>query len=40
MSSVLECEEYIDDCIDLFMEKMERFSEREENIDLGEWVQW
>ncbi|KAL4790363.1 cytochrome P450 [Aspergillus venezuelensis] len=40
MSNVLECEEYIDDCIDLFMEKMGRFSKTKENIDLGEWVQW
>ncbi|KAL4948676.1 cytochrome P450 [Aspergillus filifer] len=40
MSSVLESEEYIDNCIDLFMEKMDRFSKTEEKIDLGKWVQW
>ncbi|KAL4936311.1 hypothetical protein BDV06DRAFT_233532 [Aspergillus oleicola] len=40
MSSVLESEEYIDDCIDMFMDKMSKFSRTKENVDLGEWIQW
>ncbi|KAL4925300.1 cytochrome P450 [Aspergillus undulatus] len=40
MSSVLESEEYIDECMDMFMQKMAKFAQRKEIIDLGVWTQW
>ncbi|KAK5373387.1 hypothetical protein LTS13_005585 [Exophiala xenobiotica] len=40
MSTILESEQYIDACSDVFVEKMGKFAETGVNIDLGEWIQW
>lgn len=40
MSTILESEQYIDACSDVFLEKMAGFAERGSHIDLGEWIQW
>ncbi|MCJ1423936.1 hypothetical protein MMC29_001821 [Sticta canariensis] len=38
MSSILEQEEYIDSCSNLFNQRMGEFAERQETVDLGEWI--
>lgn len=40
MSSILESEKYIDACTDVFLEKMNKFGDKNETIDFGEWTQW
>lgn len=40
MSTILEGEKYIDDCGDVFMEKMARLAGTGEVVDFGEWIQW
>ena len=40
MSTILESEQYIDACSDVFMEKMARFAESGQAVDFGEWIQW
>lgn len=39
MSSILEQEKYIDSCSNLFSQRIGEFAEREEIVDLGEWIQ-
>lgn len=40
MSTILESEQYIDTCSDMFFEKMAQIAERGNAFDLGEWTQW
>lgn len=40
MSTILESETYINVCMDVFLEKMERFAATGSKIDVGEWIQW
>lgn len=40
MSTILESEDYIASCSDMFLSKMSKFAEEGRTIDLGEWVQW
>ncbi|KAH8812835.1 cytochrome P450 [Xylogone sp. PMI_703] len=40
MSTILESEAYINDCIDVFLAKMAKFAKKRQSIDLGEWIQW
>ncbi|KAL2864115.1 cytochrome P450 [Aspergillus lucknowensis] len=40
MSSVLESEQYIDTCTEVFLSKMAKFAEKGQVVDLGEWIQW
>ena len=40
MSTILEGERYIDDCGDVFLEKMARLAKTGEVVDFGEWIQW
>lgn len=40
MSTILESEQYIDACSDVFLEKMSHFAKKGVHIDMGEWVQW
>lgn len=40
MSSILESEEYIDSCTNIFLSKMAKFAATGESIDLGKWIQW
>lgn len=39
MSNVLKSEPYIDRCSALFMQKLTSFSDRDQPIDLGQWLQ-
>lgn len=40
MSTILESEEYLNACSDVFLEKMTQIAERGNAFDLGEWIQW
>lgn len=40
MSTVLESEEYIDRCIDVFLSKMAKFAAEKQPIELADWVHW
>jgi len=40
MSTILESEQYMDACSDVFLEKMSRFAKKGEEVDMGEWIQW
>ena len=39
MSSILESEEYLDRCSELFMQRMGEFADQGDIVDLGEWLQ-
>lgn len=38
MTSILEVEADVDSCVMLFIEKLGRYAEREESVDLGKWL--
>lgn len=40
MSTILESEKYIDDCSDVFLEKMAKMAREKKEIDFGGWIQW
>jgi hypothetical protein len=40
LSNVLQSEDYIDQCLLLFGERLAEFSEQGAVCDLGEWLQW
>jgi hypothetical protein len=39
MSSILESEEYLDRCSELFMRRMGEFADQGAVVDFGEWLQ-
>lgn len=40
MSTVLESEQYVDDCTHVLLEKIANASLNKEIMDIGEWIQW
>ena len=40
LSNVLQSEEYIDKCSQLFLERLGEFVDSGKPVDLGEWLQW
>ena len=40
LSNVLQSEEYIDKCSQLFIERIGEFADKGSSFDLGEWLQW
>src|SRR6202012_3849019 len=38
MSTILESEQYIDACSDIFLQKMKEHAEHRRTIDFGEWI--
>lgn len=40
LPNLLQSEQAIDSCIELFIEKLDRFIDRNEPVDLGTWLQY
>jgi hypothetical protein len=40
LSSILESEQYIDNCTETFMKILTEHAESGETIDIGTWLQW
>lgn len=40
LTTVLSLESYIDNCTQLFLQRLGEFADQEKRTDLGEWLQW
>ncbi|KIX95527.1 uncharacterized protein Z520_08647 [Fonsecaea multimorphosa CBS 102226] len=40
LTNILRSEQYIDNCSNLFMQRMEAYADAGEIVNLGEWLQW